>query len=610
MSKVPYQSSLPELIRETETNYIGGSSTTISKYVQWDMLETLNTIDAYLNSKHISGEFDSQGREKPFFNIVTAASNIWYRATDIDRKNIKVRPTNNKTVIDAFLATVYLQEWMRKERFGVFLNEWGRVLARYGSAISKFVENDEGLTPIVQPWNRMIVDQVDFDNNIKIEVIELTEAQLKKKKGYNKEIVKKLCETIEARETVDGYRKDNKNYYVKLYEVHGELPLSYLTGKEEDSEEYVQQMHVVTFVAKKESSKDFDNFTLYSGREKKEPNSIAHLIKEDGRTLGIGAVEHLFQSQWMMNHTVKSIKDQLDLASKLIFQTADGTFIGQNALSAIENGDILIHAPNMPLTQVANTSHDITSLQNYGNMWKQLSNEIAGISESMLGNTAPSGTAWRQVEALLQESRSLFELMTENKGLAIEDMLTTHFIPFVQKKMNNKDQVVATLDSYDIQKIDSIYVKNEATKRANRAILDAILDNKMPTPEDQAMLTGGISNGLQNSLSEMGNQRFFKPDEINWKEQFKDLKWQLEIDITGEQRDVQAAMTTLTTVLKTIASNPAILQDPNAKMVFNAILKETAVLSPLQMSDVAKPTPIQNPEVPKVGGSLGALPVK
>lgn len=589
MSKTPYQSTLPELVRKLESNYIGGATTTISKYVQWDMLDTLNKIDAYLNSKHTTSETDSLGREKPFFNIVTAATNIWFRATDIDRKNIKIKPTKTKDVVDAFLASIHLQDWMRKEDFGVFLNEWGRILSRYGSAVSKFVENDEGLTPFVVPWNQLIVDQVDFDNNIKIEVLELTEAQLKKRKGYNKEIVENLCSAVRSRETVDKKRKDNKNYYIKLYEVHGELPLSYLTGKESDNEEYVQQMHVVTFLAKKNGA-DFDNYTLISGRESKDPYMISHLIKEDGRTLAIGAVEHLFESQWMMNHSVKAIKDQLDLASKLIFQTSDGSFVGQNALSAIENGDILIHAINQPLTQVANTSHDVSALQSFGQMWKMLANEINGISESMMGATAPSGTAWRQVATLLEESHSLFELMTENKALHLADMLRKYVLPYAKKKLNNSKEIAATLSAHDIFKIDSKYIKNIATERANKDIIKAVLNGQTPTSQDQEKLMSDHSQAIQGSLTEQGGTRFFSPSEITWKDQFKDLEWELEIDITGEGTPDKEDMATLNTVLQTIAANPAVLYDPNAKMILNKILRIAGGISELELTEAQPPT--------------------
>ncbi|WP_460992121.1 hypothetical protein, partial [Staphylococcus aureus] len=64
-------------------------------------------------------------------------------------------------------------------------------------------------------------------------------------------------------------KKDTKSNYIKVYEVHGELPLSYLTEKEKDETTYVQQMHIISFVASKQGG--YDDFTLYAGREKKNP---------------------------------------------------------------------------------------------------------------------------------------------------------------------------------------------------------------------------------------------------------------------------------------------------------------------------------------------------
>ena len=103
-----------ELIRKLEADYISGPKQ-ISKYVTFDQYENTNRIEAYLNSKHISGDTDSQGREKPFFNIVIAAANIWFRATDIDRKDIRLKAAKFTHAILAFIATVLLQNWMKKK---------------------------------------------------------------------------------------------------------------------------------------------------------------------------------------------------------------------------------------------------------------------------------------------------------------------------------------------------------------------------------------------------------------------------------------------------------------------------------------------------------------
>jgi hypothetical protein len=600
-----------EVVRELETNFISGNGTLMSKYVTDDLYEDINRIYAYLNSKHISGSTDSQGRDKPFFNIVLAARNIYYRATDIDRKNIEIKPTKSEDVVPAFLATILLQKWMREENFGAFLNDWGLDLAGFNSSVVKFIESQGKLHAMVVPWSRLICDQINFDQNPKIEILQLTEAELYRRvdtHGYDAEMVEKLCDAVATRELTDRTKQDQKTGYIKVYEVHGDLPLSYVTGKEKDDDKYAQQMHVISFVESKEKGR-FDDFTLVSGREERDPYMLTSLLPATDGSISLdGSVKNLFEAQWMMNHTAKSVKDQLDIASKMVFQTSDGNFVGRNVLTAIEQGDILIHKLNEPLTQVNNSSHDITIQQAQMDMWKGLASEINGVSESMLGNVAPSGTAWRQVEALLQESHSLFELMTENKGLCIEQMLRRFVIPFLKKQMDTSEEIAATLEAHAISKLDAMYIPSEAARRFNRkAVQDVIKaletgdDTAIPSPYQAADEEGAVKK----ELAPLGNQRFFKPSEIEdveWKSVLKDLEWDVEVNITGEAVDKQTVLTTLSTALQAVV-NPAYANNPQAQLVVSKILNATGVISPLEIS--ALPAP----QAPPVGADGQPLPI-
>lgn len=601
--------SVAELVRRTEKDYRNGE-TTISKYVTFNQSDNIEKIDAYLNSKHISGETDSKGREKPFANIVVSSRNAWFRSTDLDRKNIKLKATSTKNRIATFLANIHLQEWMKKINFGTFLNKWGLTLATYGSAVVKFVEKDGELHSNVISWNRIICDTVDFANNPKIEKFYLTPSQLRKNKSYDQDVVKELIESTVARKTLSGQTKDQKSDYIEVYEVHGELPLSMITDNEDDDDIFVQQMHIVSFTGKKDGRSrlsKYDDFTLYKGKESKDPYMITHLIEEDGRTQSIGAVEYLFEAQWMYNHTAKQIKDQLDLASKLIFQTSDPAFVGKNALSNIDTGDILIHELNQPLTHLANNSQDIGSLQNFGQQWKVLASEITGVSESMLGSTPPSGTAWRQTQALLQESHDLFEQMIENKGLQLEDMVRKFIIPYVKKQMDSDEEVMATLEAYDIKQIDSMYIKAESIKRRNDEIKKQILEGAVATPQEMIQYEQLVAE----ELNQFGNQRPIGTEEVSWKKEFKDVSWDaIEVEITNEQRDLNAILSTLSTVMQVLATNPGALNDPNVSRVFKAIMEATGTMSSIELSQATPPTlPSQpqpmNPATPD-GGMVGA----
>lgn len=580
--------TISEIVRKQEQEYTRGS-TTISKYVLFSMYETISRIEAYLNSKHISGETDSKGRLKPFLNIVVAAANIWHRATDIDRRHIRMWARNRKGWINSFFANILLQDWMKREGFGQTLNEWGRVLSRYGSAMLKFVKNSSGLHISVVPWNRLIIDPVDADAAPKIEVLELSESQLRERvrtHGYDKEQVEALIQAKRTRETLDNRKKDTKADYYKLYEVHGNLPVSLLDEEiKADDSEFAWQMHVISFVGGK-NKKEYEDFTLFKGREDGDPYMLTHLIKEDSRTLAIGPVEYLFDAQWMQNHAAKSVKDQLDIASKLLLQTADPQFLGRNILDELEHGDILIHMPNQPLTQVHNASHDIVSWQNYAIQFREAGRELTGISESMLGAQPKAGTAWRLQEALLNESYNLFELMTENKGLYIEQMLRERILPYLFSKYED-EEVSALLEKNDLEKLDRLFIKREAAKRVNEEVfknLEALArgeDVEPIAPEDQETLIAQEEQDIQSQLQEFNNQRFIEPSKVSWKEQFKDIEWDIEIDVTSEARNMQEMLATLNTALKTITT-PGFDQNPKAQAVVGRILEISSAMSPVE----------------------------
>ena len=583
---IQQNSDIGALVRKTEQEFISGT-THRSKYVDTSLYNDINTIDAYLNSVHISGKYDSLGREKPFYNIVNMARNVWYRATDIDRKNIIITPSKVKDTILSFFATIKLQKWMKEADFGTFLNRWGLVLAAYNSAVVKMVEANGKLSAMTVPWNRIYCDELDFDGNPKIEIIELTPGQLRQREGYDQEMVESLIAAQQSRTDSEGRQKDQKNNYIKLYEIHGNLPLSFLTGEEKDQKKYAQQMHVISFQEKKEKG-EYDDFTLYKGKEKKDVYMLTWLIpSEDGSISLWGSVKNLFEAQWMTNHTAKSIKDYLDLASKIIWQTSDGNLQGQNVLQSIETGDFIIHAPNQPLTLVSTNPQNTMVFENYGRQWEELGNKINGISESMLGSNPPSGTAWRQTEALLTEGHSLFDLMTENKGLAIEKMLREFIIPHLKKQFDDKDEIVADLDDYGVDKIDEIFINSQAVKRANEKIVQMVLDDETDDIDSQAII-GQEKQGLQEMLGAMGGKRFYRPDDIDqktWKKLLNDFEWEIDFDITGEGKDKQSALATLNTVFQVIGRNPAILQDKNGKMLFNEILNLTGAISPLRIKE-------------------------
>ncbi len=215
-------------------------------------------------------------------------------ATDIDRKNIRFRATKRAEVIPAFLANCVLQNWMKENNFGTFLNNWGRTLARYGSAVTKFVEKDGQLNIEVMPWNKLITDQIDFENNVKVFKFYLTPAQLRTSEIYDKDVVNSLLESEQSRKTLGNQTIDTLSDYIELYEVQGSLPLSMLTDKEKDEDIYKDQIHIITYQG------DNKDFTLYKGKLKKQQYHKADLILQLVYMLFYLALYYLILHQVLM----------------------------------------------------------------------------------------------------------------------------------------------------------------------------------------------------------------------------------------------------------------------------------------------------------------------
>lgn len=598
--------SVAELAREQHTHYTSGAALPISKYVTYDMYDIICTIHAYLNNTPLSGKTDDLGRDRPFPNIVTSLRNIYFRATDVDTRNIKPRAATSKEVIPAILAKHFLRDYMRRENFAQFLNKWGLKKAGYGSASIKAVENTTGLHLSVVDWLRHVCDPIQYEPNMKTDVLELSPGQLRKRvktHGYDARKVEELIADNEGdtRETLDGQTQGTRAGYIKVFETHylGTVEqLKEAKGEEVaegDSEKFVQQMQVFSTVEEigSDGKKDKKDHVLLAVEEEEDPYMLTHLIEEDGRTLARGPVENNFDNQWMMIHSFKMQKDALDLASLLILITSDPFFAGMNVVESVESGDVFVHTTgNLPLHQVQMGKPDLAGIGAFAVSWKTLAAETAGVSEAMLGAMPPAGTSGTQLDSLLRENYSLFQTIMENAGIDINKLMRWKILPYIKKKyLSNADEIAMALDEEDVTTIDAVYLTDAAIRKTNDDMLgeiekslDAIGNGQVPKPiEMGGMLQRNIEE-MQRGAQLMGNTRSFKPSELSqatWDEILKDFKWDMDIDTTGETEDVQTVMAAYSQALNAVMS-PNFAQNEPAKAFVGGMLDIAGAMNPLR----------------------------
>jgi len=595
-----------KIIKKQESKFLSGTPIKLGKYATYNHLETISTIQAYINSQYTTGKFDSKGREKPFMNIVVPSINVWYKATDIDEKDIKFRPSKASQRIKAFIATILLRNWMRgqtkqgrtSENFGLFLDQWGYTLSAYGSAVAKFVEKDKKLIPSIISWDRIICDPVDFDAAPKIEKIYYTPDELINS-NYDPEAVQRVLQLHskkDIRTTLDNQPIDLSDEYIGVYELHGMLPLSYLTDRESDSDIYQQQMHVV-FIKKGYRNKDNVEITLYRGREEKDPYMISHLIKQEGRVMGIGAVEYLLDTQWMVNHSIKNAKDQLDLASKTLNQTSDANFLGRNTIEDMDVGDILITDDDRPLIPVNNQATAVSYLINFAQQWKENGKDITGAYEAISGANLPSGTPYRLGAIQNIEAHNLFEVMKKSKSLYLERMLRSYVLPYFKKLLKTTDEVVVALEGNEIQDFDKMALPAQLAQE----LKVALMAKEMPTLDE-------LIASIQEKNSLLGqNRALVLGENQTWADYFGDLDMDaIEIDIAGENRNKAEAFSIINGILQLIIQNPNALNDTNVRNLLNWIMDEAGYISPLQFTPAQPAQPSQNIQT-NVGGGTNAL---
>lgn len=169
-------------------------------------------------------------------------------------------------------------------------------------------------------------------------------------------------------------------------------------------------------------------------------------MKADGRTLGVGVVEDMFQPQIWNNYSVYKMKAQLDIASTTIYQTSDGNLSARNVLTNLQNGDFIIHAANQPITPVNVAPRGFERFKTLSDMWGKAAQDITSTPDAIAGNTMPSGTAFRQVAMLNTETHSYFDYITECKGNYLELLYREYILPYEQRQLDSEEEIVAILD--------------------------------------------------------------------------------------------------------------------------------------------------------------------
>src|SRR3990167_2803783 len=545
-------------LKQIESDYQNGTIQ-ITDGLVFSQNKTIRLVEFYSNSKFLNGGKDSKGRDKPFYNIVNSMVDTAVVATDIDTKDIRVEADNEGSYDKLFLFNHEIYNWMKESNFAKTLNEIGETRSRYGGVIvKKCKEKGEEMKPKVVVWKNLITDQVDILNGIIIEKHYMTPNELREKS----DVWNNIDEAIGLYGKKGYTRADER---IEIWEVHGKLPEDYLSDDAECSEanKYSQQVHFYCVKGAKSEH-------LYWADEKELPYKYLAWKEVSGRALGRGVVEEGEEAQVWTNDAVQKKQSAMELSGKIILKT-NSKKIGNNVMTDMDNGHIVVLEDGKDLNTVNLINGALPQFTETIQEWWSQYERVTSSYDAVRGETPPSGQPYRLQALVSQTGSSHFDYRREEEGIFLKELFYDWVFPEIKKKLTKKHILASDFTPEELMKIDESF----ATHKANRFILDSFLSGKPATIQD--FLVAKVQ--YMQFIGKDGKRRFLDiPDGY-----YDDMKAKLTINITGEQKNKQVVMETLSNILQTVAANPAILQDNNLMTIFNKILEMSGV-SPLSLN--------------------------
>ena len=300
------------------------------------------------------------------------------------------------------------------------------------------------------------------------------------------------------------------------------------------------------------------------------PYKKVDFLTINGRAQGLGIAEMLFPLQERRNEMGNQKADSMRLSSKTLFQTRDKNISG-NMLTDVLNGDIF--NVQSEITQVPTEERNLGAYQQEENNVKQDIRDNANAQEILTGENLPSRTPFRLAALQQQNAGKLFEFIRENMGMFFEEVIKEWIVPEFEKSID-KDHVFQIYSRETLREV----VKEDVNRRINEGIKKQVMiTGRFPSQQETEVLAQVLQ-----AKAEDGE----KFAEIH-KGYFKNFDKDLDIDVTGEKHDKQSKLETASSFMQLLAQNPAAMEDPRLRPLFEEIASLSGLNPGVVPRDVA-----------------------
>ncbi len=503
--------------------------------------EVVELIDLYSVDKFRDDQYDELGFLKPFYNVIETPVQVAANWIDLDVKNVHLLG-EGENYYPVWLMEKDLRVWMRDNKncyadgrlmsFGSFLNSIIPSWVRYGHLVLKKADNKVYLMPIS---NLMVEPGAESLTNARyiIEKHDYSPAELRKKNWDN----------------IGKAIKLQKDGHIYVYEVCAE--------QENETDNYF-----IVAVKPHRWYKDLgEGVVLYSTKLDELPYRELPFKKIPGRWLGRGMVEQLFHSQIYQNRIAKYKAKGAHWTSKHIYQTRDET-VDKNLMTEVKDGTVI--TPMSEIMPIAVEERNLHFYREEEERYDFLVDKLSFAWDVTRGQRQPAGTTLGQTMLQSQSAGSFYKRKKEELGLFLKDILYDWVLPQFRNQRNVAHRL--SLDNFSDDELNT-FRDLVFKKKSGDAIIDFIRSNNRLPSDDEVDALKAITKEEIKSQKDISIPKDF----------FKNLKYKINIDITGESIDLASRVTTLQTVLVMLSQNPTILKDKNTRRIFFELLDSVGI---------------------------------
>ncbi len=508
-----------ELVAQIRTeidNYRNGQVRITDSYY-FSQHKLVKRIYNLANKIYPSGNIDSQGNLKYWYDVITPRINDETKNIDFDTKDISLYSEIGNDQTRTFLANCLLREWMRETKQGVSLNEDIEECTGWGNALWKKTKGGKVKLDFIDTY---VINQKakTVEDTPVIERHCLTQAQLREKRGtYDDDALSGVIETRSGKSygDVNDDRVSNENDVpvYELFERNGEVCLRDLNDarekmglnvirKETDAETYVLAKVVVSLCG---GGKQGDESPVLYAEEIKDMKDVYkeyHRGRYNGRWFREGFYEMLADIQIRANELGNEIARALEFGGKQIFSSSD-PMAYKNVLTDMLRGDI-IQAKD--LKRVDMTVPEIAHYISEWNLLMQNADRITGSNDVTSGEEMPAGTPFRLGAMLNANANKMYGFVREKLALSFKGIYQDWVLPDLLREFKSKDVVRITgdrdyLDEYHRIIVDNWYAANLVTfgphaEAEAKLIKEAKLEQMRGSREEMVSLEKGYWDGF------------------------------------------------------------------------------------------------------------------